>query len=119
MKNDGWTNALFALVFLVVPGLILVFWVLGLANIKNNLWFQIGIGIGFIGYGIIFSVLVILIKWLAIDSLAFNAPITIVFGILIMTYSAEIWLMVIMTFLGVMTALPANSLVHKFKRRKK
>lgn len=119
MKNNGWTNALFALVFLAIPGLIFIFWIFGLNGIDNNLWIQIGIGAGFLGYGILFSVIVILIKWLTVDSLAFNLPITTVFGLLMMTNEGPIWLMVVVTFIGILTALPANSLVNKIKRRKK
>lgn len=119
MKNDGWTNALFALVFLAVPGLLFIFWLFGLDGIDDNTGIQIGIGFGFVAYGILFSIFAIWIKWLSIDSLSFNIPITIVFGVLMMTNEGPIWLMAITAFAGVMTALPANSLVNWLKRRKK
>ena len=119
MKNNGWVNALFALFFLVVPGIILIFLIFDLNGIDNNLLVQAGVGIAFIVYGVLLSILVILIKWIAIESLAFNIPITIVFGLLMITNEGPIWLMAIMTFVAIMTALPANGLVQKLKRRKK
>jgi len=56
------------------------------------------------------------LKVLHVDSLKFNVPIILVFMVLMFTYNdGEFYYMIPFTILALLTAIPANIFVTKFK----
>ncbi|MCK5945752.1 MAG: hypothetical protein KAG04_00620 [Mycoplasmataceae bacterium] len=116
-KNDGWMNALFALLLIVVPVLVGFYFLLpdwtGRYVISYGaMW---GVAIGFIAYVVLISYILIKVKLLTLDSIAFNIPVTIVMvGIFVSPY-LPIWARGLIVLTLIMSALPANMLVTRIK----
>ncbi|NQZ66189.1 MAG: hypothetical protein HRT99_03180 [Mycoplasmatales bacterium] len=119
-KNDGWLNALFSLVFIATPALIIFYFFLpswsGFERVSyGTIW---GIAIGFIFYVILLSVILIRFEILSIESLNFNIPISIVLVIILVSYPLALWATAIFVIIGILLAFPVNMLVNKYKESK-
>ena len=113
--NDGWLNALFALLFIAVPAIVGFYFLLpdwtGYDVVSyGSMW---GIGLGFAVYVIIASTLVIYFKILTIDSLNFDIPITLVFVAMFVTSGIPLWGRILLVITCVLLTFPVNILVSK------
>ena len=118
-KNDGWMNALFALIFIAVPAIILFYFILpGWTNKKPTFGYDIVwvIAIGFIVYTILFSIILIIFKVLSIESLNFNVPIAFALMGILVTYPLPLWATGVIVISVVLMAFPMNILTTKIKR---
>ena len=115
MKNNGWANTLFAMVFIAMPFLVLAFFVFHVAPFKNNMLNISLMTIGFTIYAIGFSFIVVWLDVLHIDSLKFNIPITLVFMVLLFTFDTELYYIIPFSIVAILTTIPTNIFVTKYK----
>lgn len=119
-QNDGWINALFSLVFIAAPALIIFYFLLpgwtGHEVVSYGIiWL---VAISFFVYVGILSWLLIHFKWLAIDSLNFNVPISLALMTILVTYPLPFWAMGVLVVIAVLLAFPVNIAVTKYKEKK-
>ena len=115
MKNNGWANTLFAMVFIAIPFLVILFFVFGVSPFKDNYTNMALLSAGFALYSLLLSFVVVFLGVLHIDSLKFNIPISLVFMVLLFTYDAELYYLIPFSILAILTSIPANILVTKYK----
>lgn len=118
--NDGWINALFSLVFIAAPALVLFYFFLPTWNPDANYsyWITWIITIIFFIYVGLLSLLLIYFKWLTIESLNFNIPITLVLMLILVTNPLPLWATALFVLTGVFTAIPVNIITTKIKENK-
>lgn len=116
-KNDGWINALFSLVFIATPALILYFFYLPTwsGNDDQAYWVVWVIALLFMVYVVVLSYVLIKFEWLTIESLNFNIPITLALMAIMVTYTLPLWATAIITLAMVMVALPVNMWTTRFR----
>ena len=118
MKNsDSWVNALFSLVFIAVPAIVLFYFFLPSWTGKEPesyglIW---GIAIGFWAYVALLSFLLIYFKLLSIESLNFNVPIALALMVILVSYPIPLWATGILVFVCVMIAFPINMLTTRIR----
>ena len=116
-KNDGWINALSAMLLIVVPVLIGFYFLLPDWTSKWVISYGVmwGVSFGFMAYVAIMSYILIHFKVLTIDSIAFNIPITIVMVGIFLSPGIAIWARGLIVLGLILTAIPSNMLVTKIK----
>lgn len=122
-RNDGWTNALVALVFIAVPAVILYYFLLPDWTNKEviSLGASMGIAIGFIAFTIAWTSLFIKFEILPYQALNFNIPVALGLMMLFVTYDLTMWARVLLLILVILLAFPVNMMTDKLitsKRRK-
>ena len=122
-RNDGWTNALVALVFIAVPAVILYYFLLPDWTNKEviSLGASMGIAIGFIVFTIAWTSLFIKFEILPYQALNFNIPVALGLMMLFVTYDLTMWARALLLILVILLAFPINMLTDKLitsKRRK-
>ena len=106
---------LFAMVLIAIPFLVLAFFVFHMEPFKDNVLNTSLMSIGFSIYAIGLSFIVVWLKVLHIDSLKFNIPISLVFMALLFTFDAELYYLIPFSILAILTAIPTNIFVTKYK----
>ncbi|MCK5806997.1 MAG: hypothetical protein KAG91_01210 [Mycoplasmataceae bacterium] len=116
-KNDGWMNALFALIFIATPAITLFYFILPTWSNKEVLSYGMiwVVAIGFIAYAILLSTLLIMLKIISIDSLNFNVPIAFALMAILVTYTLPLWATGVIVIGVILMAFPMNMLTTKIK----
>ncbi|MCK5866986.1 MAG: hypothetical protein KAG14_01165 [Mycoplasmataceae bacterium] len=116
-KNDGWMNALFALIFIATPAITIFYFILPTWSNKEVLNYGMiwVVAIAFIIYAILFSTLLILLNILSIESLNFNIPIAFALMSILVTYPLPLWATGVIVIGVVLMAFPMNMLTTKIK----
>lgn len=119
-KNDGWVNALFALVFIAVPAILLFYFYLPSWSGQKPLpygyiWL---IAIIFWIYVGLLSFLLIKFQWLALESLNFNVPISVSLMLILITSPLPLWATALFVIGGVLTAIPVNIYTTRFRENR-
>lgn len=115
LKYQSWISALFVLVVIAIPSMVGLFFVLD-ANMAYWWMFIFAIAITLGGFLITFAFYKF--KVVAIETFNFSVPISIVFAFLYIARDFPWWAMLLMAIIGVITALPTNSVVANIKRKK-
>ena len=119
-KNDGWINALFSLVFIAAPALVIFYFLLptwtGYEEISYGMIWVVALG--FLTYIAILSFALIYFEWLTIESLNFNIPISLALMAILVTYPLPLWAVAIIVVAIVLFAFPINIMVTKYKENK-
>lgn len=118
-KTDGWVTALFALVFIAVPAVILFYFFLPEWTDKkpinySYIWL---IAISFWVYTGILTFILIRFEWLSIDSINFNIPISITMMLILLTSPLPLWATALFVLFGILTAFPTNIFVTRLKEK--
>ena len=116
-QNDGWVNALFSLLFIAVPAIVLFYFFLPSWSGKDPssygmIW---GIAIGFWAYVGLLSFLLIYFDLLSIESLNFNIPIALALMMILVSYPLPLWATGILVIVCVLIALPVNILTTRIR----
>ena len=119
-KNDGWVNALFALIFIAVPAVILFYFFLPSWTDKKPIeygyiWL---IAISFLLYVGLFSFILIKFDWLPFESLNFNVPISVSLMIILVSHPLPLWATALLVLLGILSAFPVNIYTTRLRESK-
>lgn len=118
IKNDSWMNALFSLVFIAVPALIMYYFLLPDWTGKEvvtypYIWL---ISFSFLAYVALLSFLLIRFNILSFQSLNFNVPLALCLVLIFVTYDVDLWGRALILIAGILTALPMNMITDKYKK---
>ena len=119
-ESNGWINALFSLVFVAAPAMVMFYFLLpDWADIQilttGEMW---AVTLGFIAYSALLNFLLIKFEFLPIDSINFNGPLTLVLAIIFISFGLDIWVRALLMIIGVLLAFPTNVYVAKMKEKK-
>lgn len=111
-KHDGWITALYTLVFIAIPCIVGIFFLIDMDTNRPLVW---GIGASILGGTNLLTYIAYKVKLLAIDAFTFVFPISVVFFGIYGTMYENWWLMLIVAIIGVLTSLPTNMVVTNQK----
>lgn len=115
-KYSSWLSALFAFVFIAVPSVIAIYFLMGMTV---NYGLVIGVAFAILLGGNLLAYIAYKFEVFGIDAFSFISPITIVFFGLIITMYQHWWVMLIVALIGVLLSFPINMLITKIKESKR
>ena len=120
-KNDGWVNALFALVFIAVPAMIIYYFILPdwTGRIVLPLGSTMGIAVGFIAAIMGITALLIKFELLPYQAINFNIPVAVGLMVLLVSYDLSMWARVLLIVAVILMAFPVNMFTSYLIRNKK
>lgn len=115
-KYSSWLSALFALVFIAVPSIVIIYF---LMDMSPNYGIVFGSAFAVLIGGNLLAYIAYKLEVFGIDAFSFIVPITIVFFGLIATVYQHWWVMLIVALVGVLSSFPTNMLITKIKEHKR
>ena len=120
MRKNNWSNALFTLIFIALPSLIMFYFLLPTWSNKevlaySSMWL---VAIGFCLYSFLINILFIYYKILSLESINFNIPITLCLMSLFLSYKLPTWAMFLIVLSIIIFTFPINVWTNKYKNQK-